>query len=164
MKRLVDLGPGSLETIFAELDAQRESADRVYDYMDFYMGTQMIGGRADLTPVYRMIFRRLRAADCDWRYSFPRMFLADLRPLRDALREEQAGEPAWSDYDPSAALAAADDDSAHDIEIADVRAKLDEAYRESVEAAKDQSPPRAVAAYRDVYGSYPAGWPPEIDH
>jgi hypothetical protein len=35
------------------------------NYMRFYMGTIGIGGRADLTPVYAMIFRRLKALGAD---------------------------------------------------------------------------------------------------
>jgi hypothetical protein len=35
------------------------------DYMRFYMGTIWLARRADLTPVYAMIFRRLRAVGAD---------------------------------------------------------------------------------------------------
>ena len=36
-----------------------EVGSRQYGYMDFYMGTIWINDRADLTPVYAMIFPRL---------------------------------------------------------------------------------------------------------
>ena len=36
-----------------------------YDYIDFYLGTIWIAQRADLTPVYRMLFRRLMQ-DLTW--------------------------------------------------------------------------------------------------
>ena len=44
--------------------------DYRYDYIDFYMGTLGGSDRANLTPVYEWIFRRLYALDCDWRYHF----------------------------------------------------------------------------------------------
>lgn len=48
-----------------------EPGARGYDYMDFYMGTVWIADRADLTPVFTAIFRRLVAQGCDWRYIRP---------------------------------------------------------------------------------------------
>jgi hypothetical protein len=44
----------------------RQTGTEHYDYLNFYMGTIWVGHRADLTPVYRMIFRRLRARRLDW--------------------------------------------------------------------------------------------------
>ena len=41
------------------------------DYMRFYLGTSWISRRADLAPVYAMIFRRLKAVGGDWVYHFP---------------------------------------------------------------------------------------------
>lgn len=35
------------------------------DYLRFYMGTIWIGRRADLAPVYAMIFSRLKAEGAD---------------------------------------------------------------------------------------------------
>jgi hypothetical protein len=39
---------------------------------------------------------------------------------------------------------------------------LDKAYAESVEEARNSPPPRTVEAYRQVYGRWPNGWPPEV--
>ena len=39
-----------------------------YDYMDFYMGAYHIAHRTDLTPVYALIFSRLRLIGWDWYY------------------------------------------------------------------------------------------------
>ena len=60
----------------------RQTGDGHYDFMDFYMGTIWIAQRPDLTPVYRMIFRRLKRHGLDWIYHFPRLHAVDLRPLR----------------------------------------------------------------------------------
>src|SRR5207249_1977961 len=90
-------------------------------------------GRADLTPVYEMIFRRLRARGLDWTYSFPRLFLADMRPLIEQLKTESG--PEWENYDPSKALQEQTENEEHDREIARIREELDQGYRESVEEA-----------------------------
>jgi len=38
--------------------------------------------------------------------------------------------------------------------------ELDRAHEEAVERARRMPPPPTVAAYRDVYGRFPIGWPP----
>lgn len=50
------------------------------DYLEFYIGTSMVRHRADLTPVYELIFRRMRQLGLDWRYVHPRLMALDLRP------------------------------------------------------------------------------------
>ena len=169
LKRMI--GVNSIEKLMETLAAAEAEAEqgenRIYSYMDFYMGMQMIAGRADLSPVYRLIFGRLKRAGCDWRYHFPRLMLINLRPLHEAMKEqeqEREGEPAWAEYDPSAAFAEQQEESAHDADVTETRAKLDESYRESMEAARDQPPPTTVAAYRDVFGQlFPEGWPPTVE-
>lgn len=66
--RLVDLGTwrGSAAFLDEYLCGLRDSF-REGDYLRFYMGTVWIEQRADLTPVYRLIFRRLKAVGADWR-------------------------------------------------------------------------------------------------
>lgn len=156
-KRMI--GVTSVEAILemARADAEEKAAAQIYDYMNFYMGTHMVAGRADLAPVYQMIFRRLKAAGCDWRYHFPRLSIVDLRPLRDQLEEEKAD---FTSYNPSAAFAKEQESATHDEEVSEMREKLDEAYRESVEEAQDRPPPRTVEVYRQVFGHLPEGWPP----
>ncbi len=137
--------------------------DGGYTYLDFYMGTGMISGRANLRPVYEMIFRRLRGRGMDWEYHFPRLMLVDMRPLKKQLDEQERGdEPEWAGYDPEAAFEEEQEDQKKDAEIAEFREKLDEGYRESVEAAQDKEPPATVQAYQAVYGDFPKGWPPEV--
>ena len=149
----------------AEMRAEM-MGDGGYTYLDFYMGTHAVSDRADLRPVYEMIFRRLKALGHDWKYHFPRIGLVDFRPLKKQLDEQarqERGESEFEGYDPSAAFAEEQADQERDAEIADMRASLDEGHRESVEAAREQPPPATVRAYRAVYGDFPHGWPPGAD-
>jgi hypothetical protein len=128
------------------------------------MGTSWVGSRADLTPVYKIIFLRLKALDLDWRYHFPRLQVVDMRPVAEALEQkkrEESGEPEWADYDPSAELEKEDAKRQKDEEIAELRESLNEGYRESIAEAKTKEPPRTVRAYQAVFGEFPSGWPPE---
>jgi hypothetical protein len=160
--RRVDLGSfrGTAGFIADYLNAKMDSSR--YDYMDFYMGTIWLHGRADLAVVYGMVFSRLKREGCDWRYRFPRLGLVDLRPLRD----EQAptdGAPEWATYSPSASLEQQQREAAHDAEVDELRRSLDDAYRREVEAARHRPPPSIIEAYRAVFGRHPAGWPPEFE-
>ncbi len=155
-------GGGAEQSEFMKQILKEMVGDGGYTYLDFYMGTHMVSGRADLGPVYEMIFRRLHARGCDWVYHFPRLHLVDFRPLKKMLDEEKRGdEPEFAGYDPSAAFEAEQEDQQRDEELAKMRESLDEGYRESVEASRDQPPPTTVLAYEAVYGEFPEGWPPE---
>jgi hypothetical protein len=59
------------------LNRQPKAGECCYDYLDFYMGTFAVSQRADLTPVYEMIFRRLKETPFTWRYRFPEVGLVD---------------------------------------------------------------------------------------
>ena len=127
---------------------------RVYEYVDFYMGSATLRGRTDPSPAWRLIFRRLRSLGCDWSYSFPRLGIVSFaKPEED--------DPTT--YDPSAAFAAGQEREEEEQKTAEMRESLDASYRESVEAAKDGPPPPMVLAYQDVYGELPQGWPPEVE-
>jgi len=118
-----------------------EVGSRQYGYMDFYMGTIWINDRADLTPVYAMIFRRLATHGYDWEYAFPRIHAIDF----------------GRDRDETADLA---DRLEQDRQRADLQTFLEEGHQEALEIAKDRPPPAIVDAYRQVYGEFPRGWPP----
>ena len=133
--------------------AERDGV-RVYEYVDFYMGSRLLQDRADLSPVWRMIFRRLRELGCDWTYSFPRLGM---------VRFERPEQDDPTTYDPSAAFAAEQEREEKDREAAEMQERLDAAYRESVEAALDRPPPGVVLAYEAEYGELPQGWPPEVE-
>jgi len=50
------------------------------NYLRFYLGMIWTSRRAELTPVYAMIFRRLRSLAADWVYHFPELYLTELVP------------------------------------------------------------------------------------
>ena len=156
--RVLDLGSFRASGGFlAEILNRQTGADH-YDYLNFYMGTIWVAQRADLTPVYRMIFGRLRGRHLDWIYHFPRFYAVDLRPLKEAL--DQKDEPDWLNYSPSEALAQEEEQQGHDRKLAELRESLDQGYREAIEEALKAPPPATVRAYETVYGRFPRGWPP----
>jgi hypothetical protein len=159
--RVADLGSfrGSAGFIADLLNEEMGAAQ--FDYMDFYMGTVWAHGRADLRIVYRMIFRRLKQAGCDWRYEFPRLHVVDLRPLARDLDEK--AKPEWQDYSPSAAMQQEQDNAHREKEIEEMQRSLSEAHERAVEEAKTRPPPDTVQAYRDVFGHMPIGWPPSAN-
>jgi hypothetical protein len=156
--RRLDLGSFRASGGFLADMLNRQAQTSEYDYIDFYLGTMWLAGRADLTPMYRMIFRRLLARDMEWVYHFPRLMLVDFRPLKAALDAQD--KPEWENYDPSEVLEKEAENRRRDEEIADLRQSLHESHREAVEAAHDAPPPPTVRAYQEVYGSLPEGWPP----
>ncbi len=156
--RLLDLGSFRRGGEFLAEYLNRRTGREQYDYMNFYLGTSWVADRADFTPVYRMIFRRLRDRGLDWVYHFPRLHAIDFRPLKEAL--DQKDQPDWLNYSPSEALAKEAEREEHDRELAELRESLDEGYREAIEEALDAPPPPTVQAYEAVYGHFPRGWPP----
>ena len=158
--RVLDLGSFRGSGDFLADVFNRQVGARHYDYMSFYMGTIWLAHRADLTPVYQMIFRRLRDRRLDWIFHFPRLHAIDFRPLKEAL--DQKHGPDWLNYSPSEALAKEAEQKEHDKELAEFREALDEEYREAVEEALHALPPTTVIAYESVYGCFPRGWPPVL--
>jgi hypothetical protein len=159
--RRLDLGSFRASAGFLADFLNRVAETVEYDYLDFYLGTCWIAGRADLTPVYKLIFRRLRARGLDWIYHFPRLYAVDLRPLNEALQSDDM--PQWQQYDPSEALAAETEEREQTKRLAALRESLNEAHREAIEDALTRPPPATVIAYEQVYGQYPQGWPPWIE-
>ena len=155
--RLVDIGSFRGAGGFLADCLNRQSGRQEYDYMDFYMGTIWLSRRADLTPVYRMIFRRLKAQGYDWTYHFPRLALIDMRSLRNALHPPK--EQAWD----QGGYVQEEDDAEHERALDEMRESLETAHIEAVTAARQQPPPPTVQAYQSVYGHFPAGWPPTIE-
>jgi hypothetical protein len=121
------------------------------DEYHFYMGSTWLSSFADLGPVYRMIFRRLRALGADWKFHFPRLFLVDLCPLA----EKQDGT-----YSPSEAFGKEQEQREHQAELEKARAELDELHNQACRDAMDEAPPQTVRAYHEVFGRYPRGWAP----
>ncbi|MBK9336381.1 MAG: hypothetical protein IPM98_07250 [Lewinellaceae bacterium] len=125
-----------------------------YDYMDFYCAGAFSFDRADTTPVFDLLFRRMKAIGLDWEYSFPRTMLLDLNGLR---KDEPADDPAH--YDAAKAMEQQLEAERNKADVARFQEKLDEVYREEYESAKYKLPPPEVRAYRTVYGKLPDGFP-----
>lgn len=124
-------------------------------YCEFYMGTSMIRHRTDLSAIYRFIFERIKAIDCAWQYSFPRLGV-----VRLAKPDNEGGKPEWENYDPGASLAEQEKKKEDDAQFAKMQADLQKSYEESVEEARSKPPPKTVLAYEAVFGHMPSGWPP----
>jgi hypothetical protein len=116
--------------------------DRRFGYTDFYMGTTAFRGDEKIETVHGLIFRRLREKGCDWRYVFSALCLFDFGPPPD--------EP----YDPAKAFA-------REREGDELRRRIDEINRETIEKLRAAPPPAVVRAYASVFGRLPEGWPPE---
>ena len=125
------------------------------DYCRFYMGTIWISDRADLTPVYRMIFRRLKALGADWEFHFPELGIVDLTPLREKLEQQKPEE-----YSPSEAFGKEQEERERQAELERFRAELADGSAQARRDAMDHPPPATVRAYQTVYGRDPKGWPP----
>ena len=121
-------------------------------YMDFYMGIHWVGSRADLTPVYELIFRRLQTHGADWRYAFPRIHIIDFGP-----KEADPDAP----YDPSAALEQQAEQKTRAEETARMRMQLDRDVLAAKRKARTAPPPATVRAYQKIFQRFPQGWPPD---
>ncbi len=152
--RVADIGSfrGAGAFLDEHLPGNREGW-REGDYLRFYLGTIWINARADLAPVYAMIFRRIRALGGDWVYHFPELGLVDLSGLRP-------DSDSFARYSPNEALAAERKAQKRQAEIARLREDLEEISTRTREDAMDCLPPVTVRAYRQVYGRDPKGWPP----
>lgn len=98
------------------------------DYLRFYMGSVWIRSRADLGPVYRMIFRRIRSLGADWRYASPGIYAVQ------------------TTKDSGAA------------ELNQLTASLESANQATREEMQKRQPPGTVLAYEAIYGRLPQGW------
>jgi hypothetical protein len=156
--RVLDLGSFRASGGFLAELLNRQIGAEQYDYLDFYLGTIRAAQRADLTPVYRMIFRRLHSRRLDWIYHVPRLYAVDLRPLKEAL--DQQNEPEWLNYSPSESLAREEEQKEYDKNLAELRESLEEGNRAAIEDALTRPPPATVRAYEAVHGCFPRGWPP----
>lgn len=132
--------------VLAEWADRSLGVGQVRSYTDYYLGARTLGESVDLRPVYAHQFRRLLACECDWEYVFPRLSLVDLSHLK----ERPDG------YDPEREMA----DERRRAEVAEQQRAFDEARAEDMRAAAGKPPPTVVAAYREVAGRWPRGWPP----
>ena len=151
--RLVDIGSFRGASIFlGDYVASPNAPWRRGDEYRFYMGSVLICWRADLTPVYRMIFRRLKLLGADWQYHFPQVYLVELSP-------RQATEQPNSTYSPSEAFGK-EQERERQAELQRARNELEKVQKEARRKAMDKAPPDIVRAYQAIYGRDPNGWPP----
>ena len=153
--RVADIGSFRGASAFLDEYVSGHASDATWregDCMRFYMGTIWISWRADLTPVYAMIFRRLRSLDADWVYHVPEFHVVDFGTLGTDT------EPTR--YSPSEGAVAELEARRREAETERLRAQLEASNAQVRERAMDHPPPATVAAYRQVYGRDPRGWPP----
>lgn len=125
-----------------------------YNYMDFYMGTIWIKERGDLTPIYEHIFRKLKDYRCDWKYSFPRMYLVDLQKSFNSSDEDNL-----KNYKPETAVQKELELTEKDKQTKKFQEELDKIYKEEYEKAKYKPLSPMVQAYKNIYGQLPNGHP-----
>ena len=123
-----------------------------FDYMDFYCADVFIERRADVIPVYELIFRRIKEQGCDWIYSFPRLHLISF----DHLKEETPTDPAA--YDPNKALAEDAGRQQRKEESRKLQEDFDRAAEEAMDEARYSGPPMIIRAYQAVFRQFPKGW------
>jgi len=158
-RKVYDIGSfrGAAGFIADYLNNYVTEIDTKYDYLDFYMGTIWGANRADLTPVYELIFSKLKALNCDWIYHFPRLYLIDFGDGREDAEAEREND--FLNYDPSESVARQLEREQRKEEAARLKEDLDQIYEETVEDAKYQLLPEIVQAYKNIYGHLPGGWP-----
>jgi hypothetical protein len=152
--RVADIGSFRGAGRFLDKYLTRDQEDwRDGDYMRFYMGTIWISRRADLTAIYGMIFRRLKAVGADWVYHFPELGIVEVAPADDTDNSDKG-------YSVSQAAVAELEAEKRRADVERFRAELREANARAREGAMDRPPPATVRAYRQLYGRDPRGWPP----
>lgn len=145
---------GSADFIAEWLNTQ---GDKSYTYMDFYMGTSMKDAEdTDMSPVYEMIFKRLKQAGCDWVFNFTQIGIVDFSNSNN----QKTVNP--EDYDPNKALEKELKQKEEQKAKDDFKAKLEEMNAQEREDALYKPPPKVVQAYQTVFGKFPIGWPPVV--
>ncbi|MDQ6762141.1 MAG: hypothetical protein M3015_05885 [Bacteroidota bacterium] len=123
-----------------------------FDYMDFYMGNIFTEGRTDLIPVYEFIFKKLKARNLDWEYSFPRTGLV-------SFNKDEDEKDNIENYDPSEAVKQQLQKEQQQNEIEKLQQSLDETYNAEYEEARYKKPSPEVMAYYNIYHHYPKEHP-----
>ena len=142
---------GTAASVIAQAIDRRYPGLGQHDYIDFYMGSLGYPATLDLTPVYRWIFQRLKEAGCEWKYSFPRLYLVEFAaPVEE-------NDPLT--YDASEAVRAGLEEARRAERARDLTEELERGHQEDVRNAREAPLPPIVSAYRDVYAVLPEGWP-----
>ena len=141
---------GTGDTIAEFINEYYPLSEGKLDYMDFYMGSIWISGRASMLPFYKYIFIVLKKYGCNWRYFFPKLGLVNFK--KD---EPENSDPAT--YSPLKALEEELDKGK--TETDKLQEELDKIYEQEYENAKYKPLPVTVLAYKEVYGILPEGHP-----
>ena len=130
------------------------TSEEKYDYIDFYMGSFAKADFCDLTPIYELIFSRLKQMGGDWIFHFTKMNLVDFS------NKTNQKPTNLENYNPNEALA-------HELKKQEehkakdnFKEQLEEINAKQKEDALYKPPPPVVKAYRNVFGKFPMGWPP----
>jgi hypothetical protein len=83
-----------------------------------------------------------------------------MRPLNEALDQQEKDEPDWLHDSPSEALSKEEEQRDHDQNLAKLRESLDEGYREAIEEPLNAPSAATVRADEMVYSRLPCGCPP----
>jgi hypothetical protein len=124
--------------------------ETTFDYMDFYCADMRFDDDETSLPLFVYLFEKIKSANCDWSYSFPRIGIVSFD------KEETVAKP--EDYDPNKALEEELANKQKKAEIQEFKDKLDEIYESEMEEAKYKKPPLIIRAYQTVFGKYPQGW------
>lgn len=127
-------------------------SNKSFDYIDFYMGGIFRHQRADLTPVYEFIFKKLKVKNLDWEYSFPRMGLISFNKVEDEKVD-------LANYKPEEALKKQLEKEQQQNETEKLQQQFDDMYNLEYEEARYKKPSQEVMAYYNVYHHYPKGHP-----
>lgn len=157
--KIYDIGSfrGAAGFIADYINTHIEKIESKYNYVDFYLGTAYISNRADLTPVYENIFRGLKAAGCNWVYSFPKIGIVDLSDLRESL--DSKNQDDFLNYDPEKSFLEELETKEQKEKINELKEAFEKDYQDAVEKAKFEPFPKTVQAYKNVYKQLPNGWP-----
>lgn len=153
-KESYDLGSwrGSGGFIADVINKEQLVAAKSFDYMDFYMGGVFREDRADLTPVYEFVFKKLKAKNLDWEFSFPRMGLVSFNKNEDEKDD-------LINYNPEEAIKKQLEKEQQQNEIEKMQQQFDDIYQSEYEEARYKRPSPEVMAYFNVYQHYPKGHP-----
>jgi len=107
-----------------------------------------------LTPFYEYIFQKLKDSACDWKYSFPRIYIIDFAKDFDNSVNDKINE-----YDPENAVKEQIKSTKRQRNIQVMQGKLNMLYKEQHEEAKYKPLNPIVRAYKNIFGKVPVGHP-----
>jgi hypothetical protein len=125
-----------------------------YSYIDFYMGTFVMGERVDLLPIYEFVFRMLKEQKCDWKYHFPRLYLFNFDNENNNQDKEKP-----EDYNPGTAVLDDIQKKERKEELKKFEVELESSFHGEYEEAKYKPLIPVVQAYKNVFGKLPDGHP-----